>query len=70
MQPTFIIEIQNDDIGKQVENILKSDIYLYFNIDETGRLIKTENIYKTDNRNYLICNKKISKQLKLDKSTI
>jgi len=55
-RPTILIEILTDEIGTQVQKLLDNLDYLYFNIDEkTGKIIKTENITKSNYYNYLIC---------------
>ncbi len=51
MNPNFIIEIQNNDIGMQIQDILDSESYFYFNIDEHGRLLKRKYLWQSDNRN-------------------
>jgi FkbM family methyltransferase len=36
-QPDFIVEVQSDEIGREIQEMLTADRYLYFNIDEVAR---------------------------------
>lgn len=64
-QPTLLIEILNDDIGKKVQSIIKNIDYLYFNIDEVNTPKKVDKIIKSDYYNYLICKKNVAQKLNL-----
>ena len=54
-KPSILVEVLNDDIGKQIEKIVHGNNYLYFNIDEQGGIRRTESILKSDHYNYLLC---------------
>ena len=48
-QPTMLIEILNDEVGKKVETSVKEHGYLYFNIDElTDEITPVDKITKSD----------------------
>lgn len=65
-RPTILIEILNDEIGSQVEEIVKGKGYLYFNIDDKNNSCRrSENIVKSDYYNYLLCDEKTAAKLKL-----
>ena len=64
-QPTLLIEILNDDIGRKVQDLLKGIDYLFFNIDEISIPKRVNNIVKSDYYNYLICKEEIAKKLNL-----
>lgn len=64
-KPIILIEILTDEIGQKVESHVKELGYLYFNIDEKGCIRKVNNITKSDYYNYLLCNEKTAKELKL-----
>ena len=54
-KPAMLIEVLNDDIGRQIEKIVQGNDYLYFNIDEKGGIRRSESIQKSDHYNYLLC---------------
>jgi len=54
-KPAMLIEVLNESIGKQIEKIVHGSNYLYFNIDEMGRIRITDSILKSDHYNYLLC---------------
>jgi FkbM family methyltransferase len=64
-QPTLLIEILNDEVGKRVQELIKNIDYLYFNIDEINKPKKVDRICKSNYYNYLICKKEIAIKLKL-----
>lgn len=64
-QPTLLIEILNDKVGKQVQDLLIGADYLFFNIDEIGIPKRVNDIVKSDYYNYLICKKEIAERLNL-----
>ncbi|MFC2115030.1 FkbM family methyltransferase [Bacteroidota bacterium] len=54
--PILILEIQNRDIGKNLESLLDPDQYSYYNIDEEDGLVSvTELGSATKDLNYLVC---------------
>lgn len=65
MHPVILIEVLNDEVGKEIEEILKGKDYLYFYIDEKTGPCQVQHIAKSKFNNYLICNKEISRKLKL-----
>lgn len=64
-QPTMLIEILNDEVGKKVQDLIKGIDYIYFNIDEVNKPNRVDTIKKSDYYNYLICKKEIAKKLNL-----
>lgn len=64
--PPMLIEILTDEVGEAVEDLVKKNGYLYFNInDQAGTLKKVEQIRKSDHWNYLLCSPAIAKELGL-----
>ncbi|MBK7666505.1 MAG: FkbM family methyltransferase [Sphingobacteriaceae bacterium] len=65
-KPTFLIEVLNKDIAEKLNGIFNNIGYLYFNIDDKNNSIRrVDTITKSDYWNFLICNEKIAKELKL-----
>lgn len=65
-RPTILIEILNDDIGAKIEEMVKGKNYLYFNIDDKNNSFRrVENIVKSDQYNYLLCDEQTAKMLGL-----
>lgn len=64
-QPTLLIEIFTDELGKQVQEILKGCNYLFYSIDEDGTTTLQKDIIATDESNYLICRPEIARSLGL-----
>ena len=66
-EPTILIEILNDQVGKRVENLLHKlgCKYLYFNIDENNGIRQVDRILKSDYFNFLLCSEEKAKFLKL-----
>ena len=64
-QPDMLIEIQTDEIGQKVEDMLIGIEYLYFNIDEENGVRKTDHLGKSDWLNYLVCHPSTAKRLNL-----
>jgi FkbM family methyltransferase len=64
-RPTMLIEILNNEIGEKVEGMIKGLGYLFYNIDENKGIRKVDKIEKSDYFNYLLCNEKIARGLKL-----
>jgi len=64
-KPTFLIEIQTNEIGEIVTNALINHEYLFFNINERGGIRQTERIEKSDYNNYLACNRVVALRLGL-----
>jgi FkbM family methyltransferase len=66
-KPTILIEILNDEVGQNVEKIVKDLDYLYFNIDEKAGIRQVEKITRSDYYNYLLCSEAIAIKLQLKK---
>jgi hypothetical protein len=64
-QPSLLIEILNDEVGKRVQNLVENLDYLYFNIDENKGIRQVEHINHSDYYNYLLCNKNVALELNL-----
>lgn len=65
-RPTMLIEILTDEVGAQVEVLLKDKDYLYFNIDEASDSIRrVVMITKSDYYNYLVCSEAVAADLNL-----
>jgi len=62
--PTILIEVLNDEIGKRIEQLVKDNGYLYFNIDErSNKVTKMKSITKSAYYNYLLCSEGIAQEL-------
>jgi FkbM family methyltransferase len=68
-RPTLLIEILEDEVGANVESVLKNMGYLYFNIDENHGIRQVENMTKSDYYNYLVCNEQVAAELSLTNNT-
>jgi len=66
-QPSILIEILSDDIGKRVQQEIENygGSYLYFDIDEENGIHKVENIRKSSGMNYLLCTESTAKEMQL-----
>jgi FkbM family methyltransferase len=66
-EPTILIEILSDEIGKKVEEILKRNdcSYLYFDIDEEYGFKRVKHISKSSGFNYLLCTEEAAKELEI-----
>jgi FkbM family methyltransferase len=65
-EPIFLIEIMDESIGKNVESLISSEEYLYYNIDDVNGLVAVKNLgLLEENNNYLLCPK--SKLNKIEK---
>jgi FkbM family methyltransferase len=64
-QPDFIVEVQSDEIGREIQEMLTADRYLYFNIDEMTGLKQTETLTRKYWLNFWICKVETARQLKL-----
>lgn len=65
MKPTLLIEINSDEMGAQIESLLKGKGYLYFNIDEKSRIDLVPHLVKSYHNNYLICSRQVAECLKI-----
>jgi len=64
-RPTMLIEVLTDEAGIKIQEIIGNDEYLYFDINESGSVVQQKNIKKSSSYNYLICQKKIARKLRL-----
>jgi len=64
-KPDLLIEIQNDEIGRKVSELIAGIDYDFFNIDEAGSIRKTNGLEKSDYFNFLVCKKETTKRLGL-----
>lgn len=64
-QPTMLIEILTDRIGKQVESILEGMEYLYFRITEERKVDSVSELTGGHSQNYIICKKEVAVKLGL-----
>ncbi len=63
-EPVFIIELQNETIGKNIETLVTPDRYLYYSIDEKKGLVQIQKLgIEKDNHNYLLCPKSKLKKI-------
>lgn len=65
-KPTLLIEMLNDEVAQNVNTLLNSIDYLYFNIDDENNSIRQmDKLYKSDHWNFLVCNERVAKSLNL-----
>ncbi len=64
-KPTMLIEVLNDEVGKNINEITAGLGYLYFNIDENKGVRQVNSITKSDYYNFLLCNESTAKALQL-----
>jgi FkbM family methyltransferase len=64
-QPDFIIEVQSDEIGQDIQAMLTPEKYLYFNIDEVTGLRQTETLQRNYWLNFWICKVETAQKLNL-----
>ncbi|OFX56519.1 MAG: methyltransferase [Bacteroidetes bacterium GWA2_30_7] len=64
-RPSILIEILNDEVGQKVNNLVSNLDYLYFNVDEKKGVMQVDKIKKSDNYNYLLCEKRKAVELGL-----
>ena len=55
----------NNQVADFLNNSFKNMEYLYFNIDESGKVLQTSKIEKSISFNYLVCSKEIAAKIKL-----
>lgn len=63
MQPTLLIEILSDEIGKKVQTLFEKCNYIYFDINENGKITCIPNIQTSTSFNYLVCSKDVAIKL-------
>jgi len=64
-KPTFLIEIQSDEIAAKIEKLIEGCDYEYYNIDENTGITKVNKLNKSTYFNYLICSKEVAKKIGL-----
>ena len=64
-RPTILIEVLNSEIAKQINSLLPDNVYIYFSIDESKGLRRTERLEKSDGYNCLICTTEVAKQIQI-----
>jgi FkbM family methyltransferase len=64
-QPDFIVEVQSDEIGQEIQSILTPDQYLYFNIDEVTGLQQTDRLQRQYWLNFWVCKRETAQRLSL-----
>lgn len=64
-QPDFIVEVQSDEIGQEIQAMLTPEKYLYFNIDEVTGLKQTDTLQRNYWLNFWICKVETARKLNL-----
>ncbi len=64
-KPTFLIEIQSDEIAKKIEALIEGCDYQFYNIDENHGITEVERLTKSTYFNFLICSKEIAAKVGL-----
>jgi FkbM family methyltransferase len=64
-QPDFIVEVQSDEIGQEIQAMLTPEKYLYFNIDEVTGLKQTDILQRNYWLNFWICKVETAQKLNL-----
>lgn len=64
-KPTFIIEILNDEVAKNIESLIDGLGYLYFDIDEIDKITRVDSLKQSSYYNYLVCQENVAKELNL-----
>jgi len=64
-QPDFIVEVQSDEIGQEIQAMLTPEKYLYFNIDEVTGLKRTDTLQRNYWLNFWICKVETAQKLNL-----
>ncbi|MCO6500000.1 MAG: FkbM family methyltransferase [Vicingus serpentipes] len=63
--PTFLIEVLDDDVAKNIELMIGGLGYMYFDIDEIDKIQRVNSIKKSSYYNYLICQENVAQELNL-----
>ena len=64
-EPTFLIEILNEEVASGIQKIISDIDYVFYNIDENSGIRKVPNLSKSDYYNFLICKPEVAKKLKI-----
>lgn len=65
-QPTFLIEIQSDEIALKIEKLIDGCDYMFYNIDENTGITKVNKLTKSSYFNFLICSKGVAQKIGLN----
>ena len=63
-KPTIILEVQDIEIGNNINIFFKDNNYSYFNINESTGLVPVTELGHNEHRNYLICHNEKLDQIK------
>lgn len=64
-KPAMLIEVLTDDAGRQIESLIGSQEYLFFDIHERNGITRVPHMNKGSGRNYLVCRAEIAKAVGL-----
>jgi len=64
-KPTFLIEIQSDEIAQKIEKLTEGCGYQYYNIDENSGITKVDKLTKSSYFNFLMCSKEVAAKIGL-----
>ena len=56
-RPIIIVEVINPNLGLEIDSLFKDINYMYYNIDESGRIVNVEKLGNNRYHNYLLCPK-------------
>lgn len=59
-RPTFLIEIQSDEIAEKISQLIEGCDYVFYNIDENDGITKVDQLSKSSYFNYLICSEQVA----------
>ncbi|CAF3382045.1 unnamed protein product [Rotaria sp. Silwood2] len=68
-RPTMLVEILDEEVGKEITKLVDGLGYLYYNINEYGKIYQEKELKKSDDYNYLICDRAIATKLGLKQET-
>lgn len=64
-RPSMLIEVLNEEVAAGIEKQVSGLGYLYFNIDENGRVRQVNNLSKSDYYNFLLCDRPTADYLQI-----
>lgn len=62
-EPTFLIEILNEEVAAGVTELISGINYVFYNIDENAGIRKVSKLSTSDYYNFLICKPEIAEEL-------
>ena len=65
-RPDILVEVHSDEIGKEMQDLVKECDYVYYNIDEKNEPVLEKRIHKSAGLNYFICKRETAEKLKLN----